>query len=82
MVEYLENYTPWIYYLPVSWHPPLKCNTDNGASIHNAGKLTYGFCLRNSAGDLIYAQREDIQECTNIEAEAIAIREERAHRVA
>lgn len=84
IVDYLENYTPKIHCIPVSWNPPergvIKCNTD-GASRGNPGRSTYSFCLRDSIGDLIYAQGEEIQEGTNVEAEAIAIREALAHCV-
>ncbi|XP_060190601.1 uncharacterized protein LOC132619846 [Lycium barbarum] len=33
------------------------------------GEVSYGFCLRNSDGNLIYAQAEDIGIATNTEAE-------------
>ncbi|KAK6796360.1 hypothetical protein RDI58_004061 [Solanum bulbocastanum] len=81
IVTFLEKYKPKIYYLPICWKPSqgcLKCNT-YGASRGNPGRSTYGFCLRNSKGDLVYAQGEEIQEGTNLEAEAIAIREALAH---
>lgn len=45
----------------------------------NPGRSTYGFCLRECTGDLVYAQGEEIQESTNLEAEAIAIREAITH---
>lgn len=83
MVAYLEKYKPKLYFLPVSWKPIegiLKCNTDC-ASRGNPGRSTYGFCIRNSTGNLIYAQGEEIREGTNLEAEAIAIREALAHCV-
>ncbi|KAK6791473.1 hypothetical protein RDI58_010554 [Solanum bulbocastanum] len=51
-----------LYYLPVCWKPPegiLKCNTD-GASRGNPGRSSYGFWLRNSVGDLVYVQGQEI----------------------
>jgi len=83
IVACLEKHKPKLYYLPVCWKPPegiLTCNTDV-ASRCSPGISSYGFCLRNSVGDLVYAQGEEIQEGTNIEAEAVAIREALAHRV-
>lgn len=78
IVDYIENYRPKLYYLVVSWKPPeqeyFKCNTD-GASRGNPGRSSYGFCIRNHRGDLVYAQGEEVHEATNIETEAIAIRE-------
>ena len=58
----------------------LKCST-NGASRGIPGRITYCFIIRNFIGDLIYAQREEIQEGTNLAAEAILIREALAHCV-
>ncbi|KAK4721621.1 hypothetical protein R3W88_011854 [Solanum pinnatisectum] len=58
----------------------MKCNTD-GASRGNLRRCSYGFCLRNRDVDLIYAHGEEIHEGTNIEAEAIAIKETLAHCV-
>lgn len=81
IIAYLEKYKPELYYLPVYWKPQegcLKCNTD-GASRGNPGRSTYGFVLRNSTGELIYAQGEEIEEGSNLQAEAIAIREALAH---
>ncbi|WMV17864.1 hypothetical protein MTR67_011249 [Solanum verrucosum] len=85
IIDFLGNYKPKIYYSSITWKPPelgtLKCNID-GASRGNPGRSAYGFCLRNHKGDLIYAQGEEINECTNIEAEAIAIKEAIYHCVA
>lgn len=60
----------------MSWKPPkigwITCNTD-GASKENPGQSAYGFCVRNSTGNLIYAEEKSIGETTNMEAEAMAI---------
>ncbi|KAH0719115.1 hypothetical protein KY285_015146 [Solanum tuberosum] len=78
MVQMLRMYKPKLYYQSVAWRPPegtvIKCNTD-GACRGNPGLSTYGFCLRNSEGNLIYAQAEPIGVTTNMEAEARAILE-------
>ncbi|KAH0715007.1 hypothetical protein KY284_007912 [Solanum tuberosum] len=62
--------------LHVKWEMPcegvIKCNTD-GACRGNPGTGTYGFCLRNTVGDLIYAEAEKIGVTTNVEAEMRAI---------
>ena len=84
ILEFLEKYTPRIYYFPVKWRPPegsiLKCNTD-GAYRGNPGRNTYSFCIRDCNGDLVYAQGEEIHEGTSIEAEALDIKEEITHCV-
>ncbi|KAK4721460.1 hypothetical protein R3W88_011693 [Solanum pinnatisectum] len=80
---FANKHKPKLYYLPVCWKPPegiLKCNMD-GASRGNPGRSSYGFWLRKSVGDLVYAQGEEIQEGTNLEAEAVAIREALTHYV-
>ncbi|XP_059290359.1 uncharacterized protein LOC132043913 [Lycium ferocissimum] len=56
---------------PSGW---LICNTDR-ASRGNSGRSTHGFCLRNSEGDLVHAQVEDIGITTNTEVEVIAFLE-------
>ncbi|WMV24639.1 hypothetical protein MTR67_018024 [Solanum verrucosum] len=50
----------------------ITCNTD-GASKGNPGQSTYGFCLRDSKGDLIYAEAQNLGITTNMEAEAKAL---------
>ncbi|KAK4731693.1 hypothetical protein R3W88_024681 [Solanum pinnatisectum] len=78
MVDYLEKYKPKLYYMAVRWkpseHDKLKCNTD-GASKGNSRKSSYDLCIRNHDVDLVYVQGEEINETTNMEVEAIAIRE-------
>jgi len=60
----------------VSWKPPsegwVTCNTD-GASKGNPGKSSYGYCIRDGNGDLIYAEAHNIGEATNMEAEVMAV---------
>ncbi|XP_060183256.1 uncharacterized protein LOC132613237 [Lycium barbarum] len=74
----LSTYRPRIYYAKVLWRMPpsgrLKCNTD-GASRGNPGKSSYGFCIRDNKGDLVYAQAKDIGISTNTESEAEAIKQ-------
>ncbi|KAK4721760.1 hypothetical protein R3W88_011993 [Solanum pinnatisectum] len=71
MVEKLQIYKPTLYFHIVSWKLPeegwVKCNTD-GASRGNPGLSTYGFCIRNSDEDLIYAESQNIGVATNMEA--------------
>ncbi|KAH0709944.1 hypothetical protein KY284_011371 [Solanum tuberosum] len=50
----------------------VKCNTD-GACRGNPGDSSYGFCLRNDVGNLIYAEAKRIGHGANIQAEALAI---------
>ncbi|WMV13941.1 hypothetical protein MTR67_007326 [Solanum verrucosum] len=67
-----------LYHCIVRWDAPhedvIKCNTD-GASKGNPGISAYGYCLRNSNGDLIHAAAENIGITTNVEAEMRAILE-------
>ncbi|XP_060200166.1 uncharacterized protein LOC132628400 [Lycium barbarum] len=78
LVQYLGNYKPKLFYAKVLWNKPnqgiLKCNMD-GASRGNPRRSSYAFCMRNHNGDLIYAQAEEIHVTTNMEAEAVAIRQ-------
>ncbi|XP_060182980.1 uncharacterized protein LOC132612928 [Lycium barbarum] len=73
MYQQLSTYRPKLYYAKVLWRMPLsgrlKCNTD-GASRGNPGRSSYGFCIRDSRGDLVYAQAKDIGIKENTEAEA------------
>nr|ANJ02814.1 reverse transcriptase with zinc-finger domain [Solanum demissum] len=48
----------------------IKINTD-GASKGNPGLSSYGFCLRNDRGDLLYAEAGQIGENTNMIVETI-----------
>ncbi|KAH0713392.1 hypothetical protein KY290_008988 [Solanum tuberosum] len=78
MVKFLENYKPRIYYKKIIWMPPnsntIKCNTD-GAIKGNPGKSSHAYCLRDREENLIYAQAEEIPDTTNVEAEAVTIKE-------
>lgn len=85
MVTFLENYKPVIYHRIVQWKPPptgtIKRNSD-GASRGNPGKSSYGFCLRNHTGDLVFPQAEVIPDTTDTEAEVVSIRDALAYCVA
>ncbi|WMV40714.1 hypothetical protein MTR67_034099 [Solanum verrucosum] len=76
MIATLGSLKPKLYHFIVKWEMPcegvIKCNTD-GACRGNLGTSTYGFCLRNTAGDLIHAEVEKIGVTTNVEAEMRAI---------
>ncbi|XP_059295549.1 uncharacterized protein LOC132048883 [Lycium ferocissimum] len=78
IVAMLDNYNPRIITKVMYWKLPpdrwFKCNTD-GATRGNPGDSSYGFCVRNWLGDLLYAQSETIGESTNVIAEAKAILE-------
>ncbi|KAH0698803.1 hypothetical protein KY284_013018 [Solanum tuberosum] len=50
----------------------IKCNTD-GASKGNPGVSSYGFCIRNENGDLLYAEAKRIGITTNMVAELTGI---------
>lgn len=62
----------------VKWHPPpqgwIKCNTDV-TSKGNPGKSSYGFCIRDYLGNLIYAESNYIGISTNMVAETKAAME-------
>lgn len=47
----------------------IKCNIDGACGGDNGG-ASYGFCIRNGIGDLIYAQADLVQEVINNIAEA------------
>lgn len=78
LLTMLENYTLRLKIEKVIYEFPLegwiKVNTD-GACRGNPGRSAIGFCLRDEAGDLRYAQGLEITEGSNNEAEAIAIME-------
>ncbi|XP_070046794.1 uncharacterized protein [Nicotiana tomentosiformis] len=61
----------------VGWY---KCNID-GASRGNPGPSSFGFCIRDSVGDFVYARTQIIEETINIVAEARAIVEGLAYCV-
>ncbi|KAH0746243.1 hypothetical protein KY285_007900 [Solanum tuberosum] len=76
MFDLLQRYRPTLFYHIVRWTRPkegwVKCNTD-GASRGNPGMSSYGFCLRDSSGDLLYAEAKRIGFATNMVAEITAI---------
>ncbi|KAH0722705.1 hypothetical protein KY290_005357 [Solanum tuberosum] len=76
MLDLLRQYKPVLHYHIVKWLTPeerwIKCNTD-GASKGNPGENSYGFCIRRSQGDLVYAEAQKIGNTTNIEEEITAI---------
>lgn len=78
MITIIGDSKPKLYHAIVVWEKPqerlVKCNTD-GACKGNPGMEAYDFCLRNSLGDLIYAQAGNIGITTNVEAEMRAILE-------
>lgn len=55
-------------------------NTD-GASRENPERSSYGFCVRDSHGDLIYAEADYIGESTNMIVEAITVKEDLTYGV-
>nr|XP_016504630.1 PREDICTED: uncharacterized protein LOC107822596 [Nicotiana tabacum] len=79
MIRFFENYKPVVVTRRVTWTLPYdkwyKCNTD-GASRGNPGPSSYGFCVRDDRGDLVYAKAREIGETTNIVAEAKGMMEE------
>lgn len=76
IISVLQGYKPKIYYLAMKWDLPeqgwIKCNTD-GASRGNPGESSYDFCIRDSYGDLISAEAQQIRIKTSMEAETTAI---------
>ncbi|XP_075082433.1 uncharacterized protein LOC142166835 [Nicotiana tabacum] len=84
MISFFESYKPYVGNKTVTWQLPyegwFKCNTD-GASRDNPGPSSYGFFVRDHAGDLVFAKAKEIGETTNIVAEAKAIVEGLAYCV-
>lgn len=78
MLQLMENYTPRLKVDKVIWKFSsrgwIKINT-NGAANSNPGMSSFGFCLRDEYGDIIYARGKEIHEGTNTVAEAMAIQE-------
>ncbi|XP_075103611.1 uncharacterized protein LOC142178181 [Nicotiana tabacum] len=75
MINFFEGYKPYVGTKIVIWQLPyegwFKCNTD-GASRGNHVPSSYGFCVRDHAGDLVSAKAKEIGETTNIVSEAHA----------
>lgn len=78
VVETLGVYKPKIHYHKVVWSKPgvgqVKCNID-GASKGNSGLSSYGFCITDDKGDLIYARAKGLGVSTNTEEESLAIKQ-------
>ncbi|XP_070011225.1 uncharacterized protein [Nicotiana sylvestris] len=76
LLTMMENFTPKLKVTKVMWEFPsagwLKVNTD-GASRGNPGRSSIGFCIRNENGDIVKSVGKEIEETTNIVAEAKAI---------
>lgn len=76
MIDTLQTYTSRLHCIVVRWNNSeegwVTCNTD-GASKGNPGMSSYGFCVRNREGDLIYAEAQNLGITTNMEAESLAI---------
>ncbi|XP_070045233.1 uncharacterized protein [Nicotiana tomentosiformis] len=76
MIQFFEAYKPILITRKFTWQLPrerwYKCNT-GGASKGNPGPSSLGFCVRDDAGDLIYARSVNLDETTNVVAEAKAI---------
>lgn len=76
MFDSLQGYKPKLYYQLVQWSMSeegwIKCNTD-GASKGNPGVSSYGFCIRNENGDLLYAEANRIGITTNMVTELTGI---------
>ncbi|XP_060182578.1 uncharacterized protein LOC132612299 [Lycium barbarum] len=74
MLQLLEGYRTQVKYKKVIWKPSLTgwimCNTD-GASRGNPGRGSFGFCVRNEEGNLIFARAAEIGHVTNNEAETV-----------
>ncbi|XP_070041418.1 uncharacterized protein LOC142169055 [Nicotiana tabacum] len=84
MISFFEGYKQYVGTKTVTWQLPyegwFKCNTD-GTSRGNPRPSSYGFCVRDHAGDLVFAKAKEIGETTNIVAEAKAIMEGLAYCV-
>ncbi|XP_060170637.1 uncharacterized protein LOC132601572 [Lycium barbarum] len=78
LVVFLEGYKPILISKIVYWRLPYerwyKCNTD-GTSKGNPGPSSYGFCVRDWHGDLIYAECKELGLNSNVVAEARAMME-------
>ncbi|XP_049399852.1 uncharacterized protein LOC125863924 [Solanum stenotomum] len=78
LIAKLQNYMLKIYHYNVVWQRPerdkVKYNTD-GASKGNPGDSSFGFCIRNHEGNLLYAKAKRIGVATNTKVESMAILE-------
>ncbi|KAK6802984.1 hypothetical protein RDI58_000768 [Solanum bulbocastanum] len=59
----IGSYKPKLHYLSITWKPldimRIKCNID-GANRGNSGLSSFGYCLRDSRGDLLFAKSRGI----------------------
>ncbi|KAK6782089.1 hypothetical protein RDI58_019885 [Solanum bulbocastanum] len=64
---------PTLHYKLVRWKKPqegwVTCNTD-GAIKRNPRQSSYGYCIRDKRGDLIYVEAQSIGEAPNTEAKS------------
>ncbi|KAH0755025.1 hypothetical protein KY290_025295 [Solanum tuberosum] len=76
LMDTLQNYKPLLHYRVIRWTKPsegwVTCNTD-GASKGNPGISSYGYCIRDMNGDLMYAEAHNIGEATNMDTEVTAV---------
>lgn len=76
MFDLLHGYRPRLYYHIVKWSMSeegwVKYNTD-GASKGNPRVSSYGFCIRDSNGYILYAEARNIGITTNMEEEITAV---------
>lgn len=74
----LQKYRPQMQVQIVTWNLPpqgwIKCNTD-GTSKGNPGKSSYGYCIRDYLGHLIYAESNFLGISTNMYAETRGVKE-------
>ncbi|XP_070045332.1 uncharacterized protein [Nicotiana tomentosiformis] len=66
--EKLSQHVPKLMYTKVLWELPhvgwIKCNTDGACRAVNGG-ASYGFCIRDGIGDIIYAHADVVEDATN-----------------
>lgn len=78
IVNILTLYKSRLHYLSVTWSflgkNKMKCNT-NGACKGNHSLEALAFCIRDENREMVYAKAKGVVEKTNIEVEAISIRE-------
>lgn len=74
--DLLQQLRPKLLCKVVKWDKPdeerVKCNTE-GSSNGNLGISSYGFCVRDYNGDLVYAESANIGVITCMVAEATTI---------
>ncbi|XP_060200320.1 uncharacterized protein LOC132628562 [Lycium barbarum] len=77
LIDFLEGYKPILVSKIVYWNLPYdgwyKCNSD-GASRGNPGPSSYGFCVRNCHGDLVYTECKELGINTSMVAKAMALK--------